>query len=160
MILAIDPGWNLVSWAIGDRQLEKVGQEKLVADIEYRFTFLAARIKSIIAENNVSRVVVERPTSYYHKDVDSESIIKISLIAGVCAGCSYLPLFMPTAPDWKGSVKKKIHNNRVLANLSEMEIRKLAPFVSKKGIYDHNIVDAIGIWLWYENNIRGRENLV
>lgn len=146
MILAIDPGWNLLSWAIGDQTLIKTGQTRLVGDPEDRFVSLAAYIRQLLVEYYIDHVVIEKPTTYHSKNVDPESVLKISLIAGVCAGCVRLPLTMPTAPEWKGTVPKKIHNNRVLSELTRKEKKCLGVRC------DHNIIDAVGIWLWYEKN--------
>jgi hypothetical protein len=140
MILAIDPGWNLVAWVAGDRVIQAAGKIPLDGSAENRLQCLSASLRSVINEYVVNSVIIERPTVYHNKNVNPESIVKLSLIAGTCAGCVYLPIYMPTAPTWKGSVPKKIHNNRVLAQLSEKE----------RGIIgtNHNVIDSAGLWLW------------
>lgn len=47
--------------------------------------------------------------------------------------------------DWKGTVKKEIHNDRVLARLTPAELA-LLPKLCKSKL--HNVIDAIGLGLW------------
>lgn len=54
-------------------------------------------------------------------------------------------VFEPTPVQWKGSVPKEIHNARVLARLSDAELRAI-PKLPKSKL--HNVIDAIGLGLW------------
>lgn len=50
--------------------------------------------------------------------------------------------FLETLPrEWKGQVPKVVHNQRVLNALSHVEREKI--------VHNHNVIDAVGIGLWF-----------
>jgi len=54
---------------------------------------------------------------------------------------------------WKGSVPKRIHNNRVLRCLTPAELARV-PLRPRAKDYDHNCVDSIGMGLWKLGRMR------
>lgn len=95
------------------------------------------------------RVIIELPQQRPGK-THVASIITLSVHVGQLKGDwesrgAKVDLVWPTT--WKGSVPKDIHNKRVLAALSEDEL-KLLPKRPRAKDYDHNCIDAVGIGLW------------
>lgn len=94
-------------------------------------------------------VVIELPQNWPGK-TPITSIITLAVRVGTFKerweryGAS-VELVWPTT--WKGSVPKKIHNDRVLEALSAAE-RKLLPKRPRAKDFDHNMLDAVGIGLW------------
>ena len=58
-------------------------------------------------------------------------------------------LFWPTALEWKGSVPKRIHHDRIAAKLSPDERAVVAEAaVRHAASLLHNVWDAVGLGLW------------
>lgn len=53
--------------------------------------------------------------------------------------------------EWKGSVKKEIHNARVLEKMTTAE-RALLPKLPASKL--HNVIDAVGLFLWDTGRMR------
>ena len=142
MLLAIDPGtdcgWSLfvetrlVACGLGDPRHST-----------------AHRVKDI------ERVVIERPFVYPKSPVDPNDIIALALKAGEWAGHyrSWSEIVYVFPWQWKGSVPKPIHHQRIRAKLSEQELKVLRlakrdtlHAVQKSKV--HNVVDAIGLGLF------------
>jgi hypothetical protein len=83
-----------------------------------------------------------RPGGAYAAD-----LIAVTRMAGrVTAKGTYLPVAPET---WKGQVPKAVHQRtRILPRLSESDVGKLQMACPKKSEM-HNLVDAVGIGLWY-----------
>ena len=97
------------------------------------------------------RVLIEVPRHYQHNEKgDTNDLIDLALRAGqVKEWClmknAKVELVHPRT--WKGSVPKKIHNERVLRALKDYE-RTLLPLKPRARTYDHNMIDAVGLGLW------------
>lgn len=135
-LLTFDPG-NRTGWA------KFVGQELVEAGL-----LKAGRIELGWPQ----RVVIEVPRWYprEHK-IDVNDLLDLGMKAGSLRGF-YAQRFGVEAEyvwprTWKGTVPKAIHNQRVLAALTDEERARIPkkPQVKK---HDHNIVDAVGIGLW------------
>ena len=140
-LLAIDPG-QTAGWAeFEDGKLERAGAgtKKFVLDFG----------------SWVENVVIEKPC-WYGRDnkVDVNDLIDLAIFVGEVKQKyrqSVVELVMPVT--WKGTVPKKIHNQRVIDVLSEKE-RALLPFRPRAKDYDHNMLDAVGIGLWKLGRLR------
>lgn len=99
-----------------------------------------------------SKVYIEKPQVYPEDPVPPNDLITLALMVGKLAweaeqdGC-YVQL--PTPHAWKGTVKKHIHNARVLKALTERErVMVLGVITKLPKAYRHNVIDAVGIGLW------------
>jgi hypothetical protein len=74
-------------------------------------------------------------------------LIAVTRMAGrVTAKGVYIPI---TPEAWKGQVPKAVHQRtRILPRLSESDVAKLHMACPKKSEM-HNLVDAVGLGLWY-----------
>lgn len=134
-LLAFDPG-NRTGWA------RFVGQKLVAAGL-----LKAGRIELGWPQ----KVVVEVPRWYPKEhEIDVNDLLDLGLKAGVLSGfyeqrgVEVESVFPRT---WKGTVPKKIHNERVLAALTEEEVA-LLPRRPRAKDHDHNVLDAVGIGLW------------
>jgi hypothetical protein len=128
-----DCGWALVH--VESRQLISCG---------------LGRLPSALQDLGISRVVIERPHAGQTR-ARKKDVITLAIRAGEVGGiCRYLLKIEPEYIEpnrWKGSVSKKIMNDRVEAKLSSSEvvIYESAKVVKSKR---HNMLDAIGISLF------------
>ena len=133
MIIAVDPGKNTIAWAAFTNQ-----------------SLIAAGIKtdglvSWVAERAgiFSRVIIERPQIYPQSKGDPNDLIDVAITVGLCLTLSqFSTIYRPR--EWKGQVPKKIHNARALDKLRPGERHILGELVK-----NHNVIDAIGIGLYY-----------
>lgn len=133
-ILAVDSGKDW-AWAyVADSQLRDVGFRKLPAVLP-----------------PIDLVYIERPHSGAQR-ASKKDLITLAIRAGEVGGVlCYLTGLEPKYVEpvtWKGSVGKKIMNDRVLAKLSPDEIKLLRGF--PKAAKD-DLLDAIGIALYFAN---------
>ena len=96
-------------------------------------------------------VVVEKPVDYpgSARKADPNDLITLALHVGALKyhyelHGAKVQLVTPYA--WKGQTPKDIHNARTLAALTEYE-RSTIPTFGKA--LEHNMLDAIGLGLWY-----------
>lgn len=147
-MLAIDPGTKAIGWAKFDAHgLVECG----VAATTCRETYLAlsSLTKQIPGDADVwVECMSARDSDTVRR---SQDILNVQWMgAAIAAALSYPGLPHPVTPlEWKGSVPKEIHHQRVEKRLTliEKEImdRCLEGVPSK---LRHNAIDAIGIGLW------------
>jgi hypothetical protein len=133
-LLAIDPGAN-AGWAVFEAgELADCGLAPL-------------RLEGV----NIIRVVIERP----HKGktpAPLESIIKLAIRAGELGATAQLltgikPEYIEPGR-WKGSISKKISNERTMAKLTTPELKVFTSCCKEMALgKQHNVIDAIGIGL-------------
>lgn len=143
-VLGIDPG-RVTGWArFVDGRLAEAGYRS-DADV------LADPPEYLIGP---AAVVIELPRIYpYGGKGDPNDLIDLAVTVGDLSGHyrrlgAQLCLVAPRR--WKGTVPKKIHNARVLAALSPTE-RALLPVRPRARTFDHNMVDGVGLALWFLN---------
>lgn len=103
-------------------------------------------------------VLIEFPNKEKHRaEIPLSDLLHLARRCGrieqryIDQGQKEIQLVLPV--EWKGSVDKKVMNNRVLKRLTEDEKRKL-PRRPRAGDYDHNLLDAVGIGLWKLGRLR------
>lgn len=106
-------------------------------------------------------VVVEAPRHYPNKSKgDVNDLLDLSEMVGALMGRYRMMTGVTTVKrvfprNWKGSVSKLIHNARTLEKLNGIEVSLLpkkradARRKSKAQNYDHNMLDAVGLGLWF-----------
>lgn len=99
-------------------------------------------------------VIVERPTIYRRGGKgDPVGLVSISIVAGAAA-CSisqdvWSKIKFVEPRVWKGSVPKKIHNERIVEQLNDREQAILKTRLVKAPVkLIHNVIDAVGIGLY------------
>jgi len=146
MILSFDPG-VCTGWAA-------VEYDVLIACgvIEWR-GFEFTPYLGFVARLWRHLLVIEKPQVYTTRlqKGSQEDIVDTAVRAGMIASWarnmtigSTRTLF-PSPADWKGQTPKKIHNQRVLGDLTPGE-RSLIPKLPERKL--HNCVDAIGLAKW------------
>jgi Holliday junction resolvasome RuvABC endonuclease subunit len=146
-ILSIDPGvdtgyalWtrNGRSWAF-IKAGEWKGSRK--NHWEAKLDYCVRSFIDTIRNEEIAFVVIEQPFQAFNAANESQSIVKLCILAGAYLGalaaintvCAYK---LVQVQEWKGQLPKEICHRR---------IRKLLPRLDKK--YSHNTMDAIGIGL-------------
>lgn len=95
--------------------------------------------------------VIEMPRWYPHEHkIDVNDLLDLSVTVGrfqetLRSQGAKVELVFPRT--WKGTVKKDIHNRRVLEQLTAAELA-LLPKRPRAKDFDHNMIDAIGLGLW------------
>jgi len=92
-------------------------------------------------------LIIEIPRVYPGaRSEDPNDLIGVAICAGrwiEYLGCNVVQCVHPQ--DWKASVPKAVHNQRVLAKLTEKEKCRL-PSLPKTKL--HNVIDAVGLGLF------------
>ena len=104
------------------------------------------------------QLVLEVPRIYPNRSKgDPNDIVELALTAGEIRG-HYRPLvtsIIEVFPaSWKGQVPKDIHHARVLRELGEderrlLDVEKRKPTKTNPHGYDHNMLDAVALGLWF-----------
>lgn len=94
-------------------------------------------------------VLVELPEVYLQSPGDPNILIRMAFTAGMVAAnvpCVTISTVLPK--EWKGQVPKEVHNNRTMATLTKREVGVFSACAVKPALR-HNVLDAIGLGLWY-----------
>lgn len=81
---------------------------------------------------------------------DPNDLITLAVLVGDLRGFyrrAGLDVALVKPRTWKGTVPKRIHNERVLGALTPEE-RALLPRRPRARDFDHNMLDAVGLGLW------------
>jgi len=95
--------------------------------------------------------VIELPRIYNPSPVPPNDLLDLAVLVGDLRGYYRrlgfkVELVYPRT--WKGTVPKKIHNARTLAKLTAAEV-ELLPKRPRAKDYDHNMLDSVGLGLWW-----------
>lgn len=136
-VLAIDPCKDPGSGRLGVARFDEDGE--------------LVYVNNIIDRHPCDVVVVELPQVYLHGRMvgDPDDLIGMAFTAGRIVSlisCGEVVTVKPA--EWKGQVPKDIHNARTMAKLNEYEREVLEHSGVPKHL-KHNLIDAIGLGLWY-----------
>jgi hypothetical protein len=142
-ILSIDPGKRSIAWALWqDKRLILCGFEKHTDDNWYEGTKqrMFQLLESIMLPN---KIVVELPRMYPRdRNKRPNDLIDLATIAGMCGAFGETILVHPQK--WKGQLPKHISAVRTLQKLSKEELIVVGELEK-----NHNVMDAVGIGLWF-----------
>lgn len=101
--------------------------------------------------------IVELPQVYTskHQKGDQDDILQLAGVVGAICQCNGGDVQTVRPREWKGTVAKEVMATRIVSRLDEAE---RAAIVRKSAALDHNIIDAIGIGLWYLGRLNGRSD--
>lgn len=149
MLLAIDPGTD-TGWALFSDANDRDGRHRLVA-----CGLGDPRLSDKHRAADITRVVIERPMIYPRGQTKNPNdVVALAVNAGEWGGLyrqwAAVEYVLPF--QWKGSVPKSIHHERVLAKLSDAE-RVVVDQTLTRGRSiargkRHNVLDAIGLGLF------------
>lgn len=158
--LTIDPGSKGLAWAEwqGATMLSCGLHITEQVDIEDRAQDHADYFRA----EAFARVVVERMTHYstgQARDAKANDLLDLQLIGAYVAGKSIEPdgriLFVRPA-EWKGQVPKDVMGRRIFAKLSDTEKERYGNETHRiRPSLRHNVLDAIGIGLWFFGRLGG-----
>lgn len=142
IVVGIDPGLKRCGWAVCDEgQLVSAGITQIFSnDITEICELHLQQINKQYVTLDATHIVIER----MQKDGRDWDVMDLNVIAG-WLGHSLGADAMPQPRDWKGGVKKEVHQARMLKKLSDHE-RSIFDSIPKT--YRHNAIDAWGIALW------------
>jgi len=136
--LAVDPGRDL-GWALFDssHQFEEGG------------------VRDLPDREAIGRAIIERPQVYRASKSKGDPNDLITLAIGVGQVKERLEsrgvtveLVLPTT--WKGQIPKEIHHRRIVELLTEKEGLRLNACLSRHSAgIRHNLLDAVGLGLWF-----------
>lgn len=149
-LITIDPG-NTTGWAaFSDGVLVHAGVDKKADLFGGQGTLLGCRSPA------PTTILIELPRWYPRDQVDTNDLIDLAVLVGEAKrfyevqGCR-VELVSPRT--WKGTVPKKIHNQRVLGCLTPEEVAVM-PRRPRAKDHDNNMVDAVGMGLWKLGRLR------
>lgn len=140
-LVAIDPG-ETSGWAV----FSSVGDHLIACGTHTEPPHLLTAVLGFTSYY----AVIEKPVSYPMDKVDANDLITLAIRVGEWKAYleqlgAEIELVKPRT--WKGTVPKTIHNDRIVALLTEEE-KALMPKRPRAKTYDHNMLDAVGIGLW------------
>jgi len=155
IILAVDPGIN-TGWArVRDGRLSSCGLVRAATP---------RALRQMVEERSpFDRLVVEKPQVYRSRKSrgDPNDLIDVAVFAGCVLGAADAAeerfaheLVVPR--DWKGTIDKDVMIRRVLAWLREDE-RGVFERAGAPASLAHNVVDAVGLGIWYARRLGERE---
>ncbi len=153
-LVAVDPGVNSTGLAVFEDET-LVGVRLLRAESLQHMICVLVNEEWPVQFGYPETVIVEQPTVYRRGGKgDSKDLISVAIVAGAAAaayGCESLDqtIRFVEPRTWKGSVPKKVHNERILRELHKEE-RKYFDWVIEdvpSGLV-HNMIDAVGIGLY------------
>lgn len=159
-LLAIDPGKLECGWALFENGvLDKAGLARNPVHkpgAEGPDVWLETT-KQILEEVSAERpdvLVMEIPQVYKQgqQKGDQKDLVELAGVDGCIRGLFCLAdkcvVYRPA--QWKGQTPKPIHNKRVMAKLTQAEIKTFeADTADVPRSLLHNVVDAVGIGLFY-----------
>ncbi len=153
--LCIDPGVYAIAWAIGYNGA-------LIA-CGYYPTSKVLSIAKAKSENHVKTLLrnfddtvdkqlfIEKPIHQRNRAINQQDIKNLLVIAKACAVLPDTHMVTPSA--WKGTIPKDKHQPRILAMLHHNE-QVILKYCRNNNATDHNIIDAIGLFLWTEKRLK------
>lgn len=132
MILCIDPGTRKGHGVAVFTEDGILTEGEFVPDVGAFFRFPA-------------RVLVEIPRVYPRSKVRPNDLIDLAFAAGKAVGAFDCPVQIVCPAEWKGQLSGKETIRRVESALTPTERAR----IRRTGAQDHNILDAVGIGLWY-----------
>jgi hypothetical protein len=158
--LCIDPGVKAIAWALGYNGILKAcGYYPLgpcLATAAKRAQEMVTQYLTTTGYETkpvMSYVLVERPMYEKDRAINHQDVIDLAIIAGACAAGWDNPVLVEPMK-WKGSIPKETHQPRITGSLTHEESIVFSTSRSGKKEIDHNIIDAIGIFLWAERRLQ------
>jgi len=145
-LVTVDPGTRYLSYAVVSKDGQLLKAEKFKLDTEELGTrcMHAAQWMRHLTHGGCNTLIVEHPQVRHRSRADPNDIVDLATIAGACCSSTSVNTTLLVEPNrWKGSVPKKIHQERLLGKLPLMWINKID--TAKP---DHDIIDAVGIAWW------------
>lgn len=161
MILSVDPGLRGIGAALFSREgrllyANYIKNPRTAGDGPSVWFALADHVYEVLKSeakkqaSSIDTYVVETMV-IYRKNTKGNPNDLIQVTGAAAAVGAALPLkeaYDYPAKTWKGQVPKLIHNERVLASLTEEE-RKILESAGVPRYMLHNVIDAIGIGLYH-----------
>lgn len=146
IVYAIDPGVKVIGISkfrtgrlIEVRMIRAKSLEKMISHM---------RVGWLWDFDANHRVILEQPVVYDRRawKGDPNDLVKVAIAGGAAAAALNGEVEFVTPQRWKGGVPKKIHQPRIMNELTESERRFVVGCGPKSLI--HNVIDAVGIGLW------------
>ena len=153
-LVSVDPGVNATGLAVFEDE-ELVGVRLLRAGSLRHMISVLVNEEWPVQFGYPETVIIEQPTVYRRGGKgDSKDLISVAIVAGAAAaayGCESLDQTIKFVEPrtWKGSVPKKVHNERILDKLRILELQYFNMCIDDvPSSLAHNMIDAVGIGLY------------
>lgn len=153
--LTIDPGVYAIAWAIGyNGFLHDCGYYYTSKNLAESAKKAKHFIKDLLSNytNCEKKLYIEKPTIQRSRNINQQDVINLLFIANACAVLPNTIMVKPAT--WKGTVPKEIHQPRITGLLTHEETMIYTHCRTGDKELDHNIVDAIGIFLWSQKRLK------
>lgn len=168
MILSIDPGTRILSYALWDNMqlVHATAVRSTCQSLDERIRNMTRSMKDDlylgghIFDGNIEHVVVEKPVVYPFKNRigDANDLIDVAMVGGYAAGAFRNTHVRFVKPDqWKGQKSKKVTKNLITRELDLQETENLLRGIEAQHVpakLQHNVMDAVGIGLWYTGRVK------
>jgi len=146
IILAIDPGIGKTGVCVYSTHILQVDLTK-------------GELPAIPDNLRPTHAVIECPRVYPHSKVPPNDLLELAVLVGVLCQQVYerygFDCKVVYPRDWKGTVKKQIHNARVLKNLHSLDQETWAQESKRFPKSKHNdVIDAIGLAKWHASGLK------
>ncbi len=167
LLLSVDPGVRKCGVALfRDGVLVAAGlpmgdQTSIMNDPKGRGRVVIAMAKAVAAwaareaGGQIRELAIEFPQVYGDREsqkggaAGQNDLVHLGLVVGsIVAAHAFAEVTMYLPREWIGQVPKNIHGARILKRLTEAEIAVI-PLRPRARDIDHNVVDGIGLGLFY-----------
>lgn len=138
-MLSCDPGKNHCGFALWNSSSKRLVSAELVKtpDLRSRVTLWAG----------VDTLVIEKPIRRAREQFKMDDLISVAIVVGQVVALVNAPEVVYWAPhEWKGSLSKEVHHERVQRVLSKEEMARITMPRAVKTL-GHNVWDSVGIGL-------------
>lgn len=139
--IGIDPGLNATGWAVveadkGPIATGTVRPGKDDTNLYRKLLRIQVHLEIAISTYEPECLVVEQMQVRHGTQYDPQDLIPLSIITGIAFALRQQGAYIPTPTEWKGSVPKDIHHER---------LRKKLNFNERAS---KDALDAIGLAVW------------
>ena len=148
-MITIDPGLNGCGVAFwGVKELQAAYYLPRNSRVEQKPFGMAETLRSAVeSAMPVERIIIEKPQIYPSMPVPSDDLLNLHEMSSIFVGLLGRTVEWVRPREWKGSVRKEIMTNRLIAIMDNTDENGDIVLPTAKSL-QHNVYDAIGIGLW------------
>jgi hypothetical protein len=151
-MISVDPGLNgcgVAVWDTGGFLVDAKYLKRIISSQPHTYGMAMGLFECVRGYNSAhyTRIVVEKPQIYPHMPVPSDDLLNLHEMSSIFVGMLGRPVEWVRPRAWKGTVKKEIMTNRIIAIMNERADGTNIELPTAKSL-QHNVYDACGLGLW------------